>query len=57
MNQKAKAAFDNLIITFEVMMRSKLLKNTKLVDYLFYRELPILELSLDKKLMKKTFDL
>ena len=56
-NQKAKAAFDNLIITFEVMMRSKLLENTKLVDYLFYRELPILELSLDKKLMKKTFDL
>ena len=56
-NQKVRAALDNLIITFEVMMRSKLLENTKMVDYLFYRELPILELSLDKKLMKKTFDL
>jgi len=56
-NQKARAAFDNLIITFEVMMRSKLLENTKLVDYLFYRELPIQVLSLSKKQMRKAFAL
>ena len=56
-NQKIKTAFDNLLITFEVMMRSKLLENTKYVDYLFYRELPIQVLSLSKKQMHETFAL
>ena len=56
-NQKINSAFDNLIITFEVMMRSKLLENTKLVDYLFYRELPIQVLSLSKKQMHEAFAL
>ena len=56
-NQKVRAALDNLIITFEVMMRSKLLENTKLVDYLFYRELPIWVLSLSKKQMREAFAL
>jgi hypothetical protein len=57
MNQKIRSAFDNLLITFEVMMRSKLLANTKLVDFLFYRELPIPVLSLSKNQMRKAFDL
>ena len=57
MNQKINSAFDNLIITFEVMMRSKLLENTKLVDYLFYKELPIPILSLNKKQMQEAFAL
>lgn len=56
-NQKIISAFDNLIITFEVMMRSKLLENTKLVDYLFYKELPIPILSLNKKQMQEAFAL
>ena len=56
-NQKIKSAFDNLQITFEVMMRSKLLENTRLVDYLFYRELPITVLSLNKKHMHEAFAL
>ncbi len=56
-NQKIKSAFDNLQITFEVMMRSKLLENTRLVDYLFYRELPITVLSLNKKQMHEAFAL
>lgn len=56
-NQKIKSAFDNLIVTFEVMMRSKLLENTKLVDYLFYKELPIEILSLNKKQMQEAFAL
>ena len=56
-NQKVSSAFDNLIITFEVMMRSKLLENTKLVDYLFYKELPIPILSLNKKQMQDAFAL
>lgn len=56
-NQKIRSAFDNLMITFEVMMRSKLLENTKLVDYLFYRDLPISVLSLSKKQMREAFAL
>ena len=56
-NQKIKSVFDNLLINFEVMMRSKLVKNTKLVDYLFYRNLPIQILSLSKKQMRETFAL
>lgn len=56
-NQKIKSAFDNLIITLEVMMRAKLIENTKLVDLLFYRELPISTLSLNKKQMLETFNL
>lgn len=56
-NQKIRSAFDNLLINFEVMMRSKLLENTKLVDYLFYRKLPIQVLSLRKKQMHEAFAL
>ena len=57
MNQKITTAFDNLQVNFEVMMRSKLVENTQLVDYLFYRELPLPELSLNKKQMHKAFAL
>lgn len=56
-NQKIKSAFDNLLVNFEVMMRSKLIENTKFVDYLFYRELPIQVLSLSKKQMHEAFAL
>jgi predicted acylesterase/phospholipase RssA len=56
-NQKISSVFDSLIIVFEVMMRSKLLKNTKLVDYLFYRDLPISIMSLNKKQMRDAFAL
>ena len=57
MNQKITTAFDNLQVNFEVMMRSKLVENTQLVDYLFYRELPLSVLSLNKKQMHKAFAL
>ena len=56
-NQKIKSAFDNLLVNFEVMMRFKLIENIKLVDYLFYREIPIQVLSLSKKQMRETFTL
>ena len=56
-NQKIKSFLDNLSISFEVMMRSKLLENTRLVDYLFYRDLPISVLSLNKKQMQEAFNL
>lgn len=56
-NQRIKTTFDNLLINFEVMMRSRVIENTKSVDYLFYRELPIQILSLNKEQMHKTFAL
>lgn len=56
-NQRIKSAFDNLLVNFEVMMRSKSLDNIKMVDYLFYRDLPIQVLSLNKKQMNATFAL
>ena len=56
-NQKIKSAIDNLTVNFEVMMRSKLIENTKLVDYLFYRDLNISTLSLNKKQMQEAFKL
>ncbi len=56
-NQKIKSTSDNIQITLEVIMRSKLLENTKIVDYLFYRDLPISVLSLNKKQMHEAFTL
>jgi hypothetical protein len=38
-------------------MRSKLLKNTEYVDILFYREISMGVLSLDKEKMKKAYDM
>ena len=56
-NQKIISTIDNLQVTLEVIMRSKLIENTKLVDYLFYKELPISVLSLNKKQMHEAFAL
>ncbi len=56
-NQNIKTPLDNLQVTLEVIMRSKLLENTKLVDYLFYKDLPISVLSLNKKQMHEAFAL
>ena len=44
-------------MSYEVLMRSKLLQNTKDVDILFYREISIGVLSLDKEKMKKAYDM
>lgn len=56
-NQEIKTVKDNLLLNFEVILRSKLLENTKEVDILFYREIPIWVLSLDKEKMKKAYDM
>jgi NTE family protein len=56
-NQKIETVVDSLMVSFEIMMRSKLLENTKYVDHLFYKKIPISILSLDKKKMKKAFDM
>ena len=56
-NQKIESIVDNIIVNFEIILRSKLLENTKYVDHLFYKKIPISILSLDKKKMKKAFDM
>jgi len=56
-NQKIKTVIDNIMVTFEILLRAKLLEDTKKVDYLFYKKIPIPILSLDKKKMKKVYDM
>ena len=56
-NQKIETVKDNLLVSFEVILRSKLLENTQDVDTLFYREIPIWVLSLDKEKMQKAYDM
>lgn len=56
-NQRIKSSVDNLIVNFEIILRAKLLEDTKKVDYLFYKKVPIPILSLDKKKMKQAFEM
>jgi len=56
-NQEIRTVKDNLMVSYEVLMRSKLLENTEKVDILFYREIPIWVLSLDKEKMKKAYNM
>ena len=56
-NQKINSVIDNIVLNFEIILRSKLLENTKYVDHLFYKKVPIAILSLDKKKMKEAFEL
>ena len=52
-NQVIDTAVHNLMVNFEIILRSKLLENTKYVDHLFHKEIPISVLSLDKRKWKK----
>ncbi len=56
-NQEIKTVKDNLLLNFEIILRSRLLENTKLADTLFYREIPIPVLSLDKEKMKIAYEM
>ena len=56
-NQKINTFWDNLSVCYDILMRSKLMDNLKLVDILFCRELDIPVLSLDKKKMKEAYEL
>ena len=56
-DQKIETVKDNLLVSFEVILRSKLLQNTEKVDTLFYREIPIGVLSLDKEKMQKAYNM
>jgi len=56
-NQVIDTAIHNLMVNFEIILRAKLLENTKYVDHLFHKRVPIPVLSLDKKKMKQAFDM
>jgi len=56
-NQEIRTVKDNLLVNFEVILRSKLIQNTEDVDILFYREIPIWVLSLDKEKMQKAYNM
>lgn len=56
-NQEIKSAIDNLMISFEIILRSKPLANNKNVDYLFYKKIHISTLSLDKKKMQDAYEM
>ena len=56
-NQVITSVKDNLMVNFQVILRSKLIEDTKKVDILFYRKIDIWVLSLDKEKMKKAYDM
>ena len=56
-NQEIKTVKDNILVNFEVILKSKLIENLQYVDILFYREIEIGVLSLDKEKMKKAYDM
>lgn len=56
-DQIIKSVKDNLMVNFQVILRSKLMEDTQKVDILFYRKIPIWVLSLDKWKMKKAYDM
>ena len=55
-NQKIKTIADNIVVSFEILLRGKTLEDIKKVDYLFYKPVPISILSLDKKKMKEAYE-
>ena len=56
-NQEVKSMIDSLMLSFEILMRSKPLANNEQVDYLFYKKIHISTLSLDKKKMQAAYDM
>lgn len=56
-NQKITTAWDNLTVSYAVVMRSQILKNNKLVDYLFYKEIDVPTLTLNKSKLKNAYEM
>lgn len=56
-DQIIRSAKDNLMVTFQIILRAKQMEDTKKVDILFYRKIPLWVLSFDKEKMKKAYDM
>ncbi|HBB03450.1 TPA: hypothetical protein DCZ39_00905 [Patescibacteria group bacterium] len=54
-NQKIKNIFDNLSVSYEILIRHHTIENMGIVDHLFYKELPVKILDINKKNMHKAY--
>lgn len=54
-NQKIKNIFDNLSVSFEILLRHHTVENMSSVKHLFYKDLPLKVLDINKKNMHKAY--
>lgn len=53
--QKIKTIFDNLSVSFEILLRNHTIENMDNVDHLFYKDIPLGVLDSNKKNMHKAY--
>ena len=56
-NKKIKNIFDSLVMSYDLLFRGPFAEKNKMVDHLFYRNLPVAILDTNEKNMRKTFRL
>jgi predicted acylesterase/phospholipase RssA len=54
-NQKIKNIFDNLSVSFEILLRNHTIEYRWLVDHLFYKDIPLKVLDISKNKMHKAY--
>lgn len=54
-NQEIKTIFDNLSVSFEILLRNHTIENMWMVDHLFYKDIPLGVLDTNKKNMHKAY--
>jgi len=54
-DQKIKTIFDNLSVSFEILLRHHTIENMSSVTHLFYKDLPLKVLDISKKNMHKAY--
>jgi NTE family protein len=54
-HQKIKTIFDNLSVSFEILLRNHTIENMWVVDHLFYKDIPLSVLDSNKKNMHKAY--
>lgn len=54
-HQKIKTIFDNLSVSFEILLRNHTIENMWNVDHLFYKDIPLNVLDINKKNMHKAY--
>ncbi|MFA6255835.1 MAG: patatin-like phospholipase family protein [Candidatus Absconditabacterales bacterium] len=54
-NQKIKSIFDNLSVSFEILLRHHTVENMGFVEHLFYKDLSLKVLDIKKKNMHKAY--
>jgi predicted acylesterase/phospholipase RssA len=54
-NQNIKTIFDNLSVSFEILLRHHTIENMSAVKHLFYKDLKLKVLDINKKNMHKAY--